>query len=46
MLYELKTAEFEGKQIKIKTNIATLKEVWNILKEVNLDGLLTGGDLE
>ena len=32
--------------VTIKTNIGTLKNVWNILKEVKLDGLLTGGSLE
>jgi hypothetical protein len=46
MTYELKTTEYKGQKITIKTNIGTLKEVWNILKEVNLDGLLTGGNLE
>jgi hypothetical protein len=46
MVYELKTAEFKGQKITVKTNIGTLKEVWNILKIVNLDSLLTGGTLE
>ena len=27
---------------KIKTNIKTLKSVWNVLQESNLDGLLSG----
>ena len=31
---------------KIKTNNDTLKNAWNILKEVNLDSLLTGGQIE
>jgi len=46
MFYELKTTGLEGLSVRVKTNISTLKEVWNILKEVNLDGLLTGGSLE
>jgi hypothetical protein len=46
MQYELKTIAVKGQFINIKTNIGTLKQVWNILKEVNLDGLLTGGQLE
>jgi hypothetical protein len=46
MKYELKTEKQQGQTVTIKTNIGTLKEVWNILKEVNLDGLLTGGSLE
>jgi len=46
MTYELQTEHITGQQIKIKTNIGTLKGVWNILKEVNLDGLLTGSSLE
>jgi len=46
MKYELKTESLKQQPILIKTNIGTLKGVWNILKEVNLDGLLTGGSLE
>ena len=30
----------------IKTNIKTLKGVWNTLKDVELDGLLSGGSLD
>ena len=46
MNYTLITTELKGQNVQIKTNIGTLKEVWNILKEVNLDGLLTGGNIE
>ena len=46
MTYELQTESLIGKKITIKTNIGTLKQVWNILKDVKLDGLLTGGSLE
>jgi hypothetical protein len=42
MYYELTNEELQGQKVPIKTNIDTLKEVWNILREVNLDGLITG----
>jgi len=46
MNYTLVTTELKGQNITVKTNIGTLKEVWNLLKDVKLDGLLTGGSLE
>ena len=46
MNYTLVTPAVKGQNVTIKTNIGTLKEVWNILKEVNLDGLLTGGNMQ
>ena len=46
MTYELTTQEYKGTKIEVKTNIAVLKQVWNILKDVKLDGLLTGGSME
>jgi len=46
MIYVLNTETLQGQSVTIKTNIGTLKQVWNILKEVKLDGLLTGGSLE
>jgi hypothetical protein len=46
MIYTLQTEKFKGNNVKINTNIATLKEVWIILKEINLDGLLTGNNLD
>jgi len=46
MNYELTTQSLLGQKVTIKTNIATLKEVWNILKDVNLDGVLTGGSVD
>jgi len=46
MIYDLQTESLKDQKITIKTNIGTLKEVWNILKEVNLDSLLTGGTLD
>jgi hypothetical protein len=46
MTYELTTHTLQGQKVKIKTNIQTLKEVWNILKEVNLDGIMTGNAVD
>jgi len=30
----------------VKTDLYTLKRVWTILKEMNLEGLLSGGNLD
>ena len=46
MNYTLVTTELKGQNVTVKTNIGTLKEVWNLLKDVKLDRLLTGGSLE
>ena len=46
MNYELTTQSLQGQTVIIKTNIATLKNVWNILKDVNLDGVMTGGSVD
>lgn len=32
--------------MKVNTSINTLKKVWNILKELEVDGLLTGDELK
>ena len=34
-----------NEEVRVKTDIRTLKSAWNLLKEMNLDGLLTGGSV-
>ncbi len=35
-----------SKKLKVKTNIKTLKKAWAILKKLQLEALLSGGDVK
>jgi len=34
-----------NEEVRVKTDLRTLKSAWNLLKEMNIDGLLTGGSV-